>query len=75
MERTGKGLIKVDGIKDINNYHGASGSGIYCKNNPFLIGVIESYRLSDFEQNEMRMVKPDWEKVNNKTTRKKMGRT
>lgn len=66
-----KGLIKVDGVKDINNYHGASGSGIYCKNNPFLIGVIASYRLSDFEQNEMCMVKPDWKKVNNKLHERK----
>lgn len=66
-----EGFIKVDGVKDINNYHGASGSGIYCKNNPFLIGVIASYRLSDFEQNEMCMVKPDWKKVNNKLHERK----
>lgn len=66
-----KGIIKVDGVRDIHNYHGASGSGIYCKNSPFLVGVLASYRLADFEQNEMCIVTPDWEKVNNNLYKRK----
>lgn len=59
-----KGTIRVDGIKNIDHYRGASGSGVYCNSEPFLIGILRGYRLPDFEQNEICVVTPDWSKVN-----------
>ena len=59
-----QGIFTVDKIKNIIDYSGASGSGIYYDKEPFLIGLIASYRLPDFEQNELLMVKPDWNQVN-----------
>ena len=58
------GIFRVDDIESIERYGGASGSGIYCKNEPFLIGLLSGYRLPEFEQKELLMVKPDWGKVN-----------
>jgi len=59
-----QGVITISDIENIERYGGASGSGIYSDEEPFLIGILEGYRLPFFEQNEIRMVKPDWEKVN-----------
>ena len=36
-----------------------------------MVGVLASYRLADFEQNEMCIVTPDWEKVNNNLYKRK----
>lgn len=66
-----KGNIRVSGIRDISNYHGASGSGIYCQDEPFLIGILASYRLPNFEQNEMLIVTPNWKMVNYKLHERK----
>lgn len=56
--------IKVEGINEIENYKGASGSGVYYSEEPYLIGLLIEYRLPGFEQNELRIVSPDWGKVN-----------
>ncbi len=60
------GIFKVDDIEMIERYGGASGSGIYCKDEPYLIGLLSSYRLPGFEQKELLMVKPDWAIINKK---------
>ena len=75
-----QGIIRVSDIDTIERYGGASGSGIYGEEEPYLIGIIEGYRLPYFEQNEIRIVKPDWEKVNevlheNRWTRLNDGKT
>lgn len=59
-----RGIFKVDDIEVIERYGGASGSGIYSKEEPFLIGLLSGYRLPEFEQKELLMVKPDWAKIN-----------
>lgn len=56
--------VKLDGVKEIENYRGASGSGVYCSEEPYLIGLLIEYRLPHFEQNELCIVSPDWGKVN-----------
>jgi len=66
-----RGNIRVDGVKNVKNYQGASGSGICCKNEPFLIGILASYRLPDFEQNEMCVVTPNWKTVSCKLHERK----
>lgn len=58
------GILRVDDIETIERYGGASGSGIYSKDEPYLIGLLSGYRLPEFEQKELLMVKPDWGKVN-----------
>ena len=64
------GVFRVNDIEKIERYGGASGSGIYSREEPFLIGLLEGYRLPYFEQNEIRMVQPDWELVNQKLVEK-----
>jgi len=59
-----RGTVKIDDIKDIHRYKGASGCGIYSNKGPYLIGLLSGYRLPHFEQNELTIVKPDWNKVN-----------
>jgi hypothetical protein len=59
-----RGIFRVDDIKQIERYGGASGSGIYGVEEPFLIGLLSGYRLPCFEQNEICMVMPDWGKIN-----------
>ncbi len=59
-----RGIFKVDNIDAIEQYGGASGSGIYVLNEPYFIGLLSGYRLPGFEQKELLMVKPDWGKIN-----------
>ena len=59
-----KGIIKINDIRKIEHYRGASGSGIYSSEEPFLIGLLKAYRLPHFEQNEICIVIPDWKKIN-----------
>ena len=68
------GIFKVDDIETIERYGGASGSGIYSKNEPYLIGLLSGYRLPEFEQKELLMVKPDWGKINEELFAKKWTR-
>lgn len=69
-----RGIFRVDDIEAIERYGGASGSGIYSKDEPFLIGLLSGYRLPDFEQKELLMVKPDWVKINEELHAKKWAR-
>lgn len=69
-----RGIFRVDDIEAIERYGGASGSGIYCKEEPFLIGLLSGYRLPGFEQKELMMVKPDWVKINEELHAKKWAR-
>lgn len=59
-----KGIVRLDYVWDVNRYHGASGSGIYCNDEPCLVGVLAGYRLDGFEQSEVRLSVVDWGKVN-----------
>lgn len=59
-----QGIIRVEDIEKIERYGGSSGSGIYGEEEPYLIGILAAYRLPFFEQNEIRIVCPDWERVN-----------
>ncbi len=59
-----KGIVRLDYVWDVNKYYGASGSGIYCNDEPCLVGVLAGYRLEGFEQNEVRLSVIDWGKVN-----------
>lgn len=58
------GIFVADDIEIIERYGGASGSGVYCCEEPYLIGLLSKYRLPGFEQKELLMAKPDWSKVN-----------
>lgn len=53
-----------DAVKDIAHFNAISGSGIFLKSAPYLIGVIASYRLQNFELNEICVSKIDWGIVN-----------
>lgn len=68
------GIFRVDDIEMIECYGGASGSGIYCKEEPYLIGLLSGYRLPEFEQKELLMVKPDWGKINEELLARKWTR-
>lgn len=65
-----RGCIRMEGGNDISNYRGISGSGIYCCEEPALIGVLEGYRLEGYEQNELKVAYVDWDKVNDLLQRK-----
>lgn len=58
------GSIQAGHIKDIKNYEGISGSGIYCCEEPFLVGVLVGYILPGGEQDEFRVALVNWDKVN-----------
>lgn len=51
-------------VKDIEHIKAISGSGIYMKNAPYLIGVISFYRHPGLELNEIKVSKVDWSVVN-----------
>ena len=59
-----KGIVRLDDAWDVNKYQGASGSCIYCNDEPFLVGVLAGYRSEGFEQREVRLSVIDWDKVN-----------
>ena len=58
------GIVRLDYVWDVNKYDGTSGSGIYCKHEPALVGVLAGYRLAGYEQNEVRLTVIDWDTVN-----------
>lgn len=59
-----RGLLQTEHVKDIKNYDGTSGSGIYCREEPYLVGVLKCYRLPGFEQEELQVAPVDWDVVN-----------
>lgn len=59
-----RGTIQAGHIKDIRNYEGVSGSGVYCCEEPFLVGVLVGYRLPGCEQDEFRVALVNWDRVN-----------
>ena len=59
-----KGTIQAGHIKDIRNYDGISGSGIYSCEDPFLVGILVDYRLPGCEQDEFRVALVNWDRVN-----------
>lgn len=59
-----RGLLQTGHVKDIRNYDGTSGSGIYCREEPYLVGVLKCYRLPGFEQEELQVAPVDWDRVN-----------
>lgn len=59
-----RGLLQTEHVKDIKNYDGTSGSGIYCREEPYLVGVLKCYRLPGFEQEELQVAPVDWDRVN-----------
>lgn len=59
-----RGLLQIEHVKDIKNYDGTSGSGIYCREEPYLVGVLKCYRLPGFEQEELQVAPVDWDRVN-----------
>lgn len=59
-----RGLLQTEHVKDIRNYDGTSGSGIYCREEPYLVGVLKCYRLPGFEQEELQVAPVDWDRVN-----------
>lgn len=59
-----RGLLQTGHVKDIKNYDGTSGSGIYCREEPYLVGVLKCYRLPGFEQEELQVASVDWDRVN-----------
>lgn len=59
-----KGDIRLDYVWDYKKYNGSSGSGLYCNDEPCLVGVLAGYRLEGFEQSAVRLSVIDWGKVN-----------
>ena len=59
-----KGVVRLNYAWDADKYHGASGSCIYCNDEPFLVGVLAGYRMEGFEQSEVSLSVIDWDKVN-----------
>lgn len=59
-----RGLLQTGHVKDIKNYDGTSGSGIYCREEPYLVGVLKCYHLPGFEQEELQVASVDWDRVN-----------
>ena len=59
-----RGLLQTGHVNDIRNYDGTSGSGIYCREEPYLVGVLKCYRLPGFEQEELQVAPVDWDRVN-----------
>ncbi len=59
-----KGIVRLDYVWDVSKYYGASGSGLYCNEEPCLVGVLAGYRIDGFEQSEVRLSVIDWIKVN-----------
>ena len=59
-----RGIVSLDDVRNIDNYKGVSGSGIYQKDEPCLVGILTGYRIEGFEQNEVRLSVLDWDKVN-----------
>lgn len=51
-------------IKNVEHIRAISGSGIYLKSEPYLLGVVSAYRHPDFELNQIRISKIDWNRVN-----------
>lgn len=57
--------LQLEGqIKNVEHIRAISGSGIYLKSAPYLIGVVSAYRHPDFELNQVGISKIDWNKVN-----------
>lgn len=54
----------TSGIKNIEYYHGISGSGIYCSDAPYLISVISQYTYKGFELEYMQLSVIDWDRIN-----------
>ena len=59
-----RGSIQTCHVKDIKNYEGISGCGIYSTEDPFLLGVLKGYRMPGYEQDEMQVALVDWDQVN-----------
>lgn len=61
-----RGIVSLDDVRNIDNYKGISGSGIYQKDEPCLVSILTGSRIKDFEQNEVQLSVLDWDKVNKK---------
>lgn len=59
-----RGHLQTGHVKDIHNYRGISGSGICCREEPYLVGIVKCYSLPGFEQEELQVAPVDWDKVN-----------
>lgn len=56
--------IQSGRIKDIGEYHGISGSGVYSTNEPYLLSVVSEYTHEGFEDDEMTVSDIDWNEIN-----------
>ena len=51
-------------IKNIHNYHGISGGGVYLVDEPYMVSVISKYPFVDFEMNQLMLAQVDWDEIN-----------
>lgn len=51
-------------IKNIENFEGISGCGVYLQQKPFLVSVVAGYSKHNFELNEICLSQIDWDEVN-----------
>ena len=65
-----RGSVQTEHVKNVKNYEGISGCGVYCCEEPYLLGVLKGYRMPGFEQDEMLVALVDWDKVNEQLHRK-----
>lgn len=51
-------------LKNIRNYLGISGSGVFTEGEPYLISVVSQYSFAEFENDQLVVANTDWLKVN-----------
>lgn len=51
-------------LKEIQNYHGISGAGVFSEEEPYLFSVISNYSFYNFENDQLAVANIDWNKVN-----------
>lgn len=65
-----RGSVQTGHVKNVKNYEGISGCGVYSSEEPYLLGVLKGYRMPGFEQDEMLVALVDWDKVNDQLHKK-----
>ena len=65
-----RGSVQTGHVKNVKNYEGISGCGVYSCEEPYLLGVLKGYRMPGFEQDEMLVALVDWDKVNDQLHKK-----
>lgn len=53
-----------ENIKEVEHIKAISGSGIYLREAPYLVGIVSMYRFPDMELNQLQISKVSWEEVN-----------